>query len=341
MIRKNRFIFCLISLLLAAITMLSGCSAGSPDNILDIGADAFAVGKTEDDYSLINSGTLLDSLIDDFSGSYYQPTGQSMTDDEYDDVKDQIEDSSEEEGASDSKVYKIGSYEDLEKAFYEVYNDTKTQFEFVFVNGYSVNLLDVVEKIYRNIQRKDPIAACGVESWQWGNRGVDYIVKINYFFKKKELVKIKEETVKLVDEAVNKINAFGKSDYEIICAVNKYLCETVVYPDSKPYEPITHTAYGALKNGLAVCEGYTCAAKLILNKFSIKCDIQTGVCTNGEGHAWNLVQLENNWYQMDITWNDGSRNITDYLLVTDEYMKKSRSWEEADYPATPSKPYAA
>jgi hypothetical protein len=117
-------------------------------------------------------------------------------------------------------------------------------------------------------------------------------------------------------------------------------CDTVYYPASEPYAPLTHTAYGALANGEAVCEGYACAAKLLLNELGILCDIQFGVCTNGGGHAWNLVELDGQWYQMDVTWNDGSADRSDYLLVTDDYMRKSRTWDESDYPACAQTAYA-
>ena len=71
----------------------------------------------------------------------------------------------------------------------------------------------------------------------------------------------------------------------------------------------------------------------MLNALGIRCDIQVGECTNGEGHAWNLVELDGNWYQMDITWNDGGGSREDYLLVDDAYMQKSRTWEYSDYPS--------
>ena len=131
------------------------------------------------------------------------------------------------------------------------------------------------------------------------------------------------------------------SDYEKICAVNEYLCDNVYYPDEEPYEPVTHTAYGALKNGCAVCEGYACATKLILNSYGVECDIQVGDCLNGGGHAWNLVKLDGAWYQLDVTWDDQSNDRSDYLLVTDEYMKQSRTWKESDYPISSKVPFSA
>lgn len=336
----------IISLVLIVLFIIpftiSGCKVESPDSVLDEGINSFSTGKTDEDYSIVNSGTLLDELIDKFSGSYYQPTGNKMTDDDYDEAKKDADDPNPPDAPDtniDTTHNTVSNYDELVDVFHKAYDNTSTQFEFTFVNGYSVDLQDVVQEIYWEIQREDPIDASGVDSWQWGFSGSDYIVQIRYFFDVDELIDIKAQTYNLVESAASSIDTNGLSDYEIVCAVNEYLCDTVVYPDTQPYEPVTHTAYGALKNGSAVCEGYACAAKLLLNKFGIMCDIQVGTCTNGEGHAWNLVKLENDWYQMDITWNDGSRNRTDYLLVTDAYMKKSRTWDESQYPATPSKPY--
>ena len=75
--------------------------------------------------------------------------------------------------------------------------------------------------------------------------------------------------------------------------------------------------------------------KAILDRLGVQCDFVVGVCTNGGGHAWNLVNIEGDWYQLDITWNDCISGY-DFFLVTDDYMKGSRTWNYAVYPATPS-----
>ena len=66
---------------------LAACGAKSPQNILDEGMSQFGNGKSEENYYFKNSGVLLDELIDKYSGSYYQPTGTPMTDDQHDDAK--------------------------------------------------------------------------------------------------------------------------------------------------------------------------------------------------------------------------------------------------------------
>ena len=68
------------------------------------------------------------------------------------------------------------------------------------------------------------------------------------------------------------------------------------------------TAYGALVEGSASCEGYARAIQLLLDLQGIDCCIVTGDATNaaGEsvGHAWNQVRIDGEWYHLDATWND-------------------------------------
>lgn len=327
---------------------LSACTTQSSQDILNGGMSQFVSGKTEEDYDIINTGVLLDDLIDKYSGSYYQPSKTPMTDDEHEDAKkaqgDTSSDSSagtgKSESSNDDNIPVVSDMTGLMRVFHDAYDNTSEYIEFKTDNGFTFDFDTDLQTIYTTLQREDPIDVSGVESWSTWNNGNEYYVSINYSFTVDKLKSIKSETVKLVDEAVKKIGADGLSDYEIVCAVNNYLCDIVYYPDKEPYEPITHTAYGALKNGCAVCEGYACATKLILNSYGVESDIEVGYCLNGGGHAWNLVKLDNAWYQLDVTWNDQSNSRTDYLLVTDEYMKQSRTWEKSDYPVSAKNPYS-
>ncbi|KIR01300.1 putative cell wall-binding protease [Lachnospiraceae bacterium TWA4] len=310
---------------------------------MDDGVNRFGSGKLEENYQLIHdSGALLDELIDKYSGSYYYPTASSMTDDEHDKANESENPHGskpdESQTSNDSNITEVSNMTDLMRIFHDAYDKTLEQIEFTTVGGFKVDIEDL-QTVYTQLQREDPIDVSGVESWQTWNMGDKYHIIITYSYEIEELKKIKSETVQLVDDVVKKVATNGLSDYEIVNAVNEYLCDTVYYPNTKPYEPITHTAYGALKNGVAVCEGYACAAKLILNGCGVECDIEVGDCLNGGGHAWNLVKVDSQWYQLDVTWNDESYSRSDYLLVTDDYMKQSRTWDENNYPVTPKVPY--
>ena len=46
---------------------------------------------------------------------------------------------------------------------------------------------------------------------------------------------------------------------------------------------LSYTSYGCLVNRKAVCEGYSKAYKLILNRLNIECEVVSGKATNDMG----------------------------------------------------------
>jgi hypothetical protein len=75
------------------------------------------------------------------------------------------------------------------------------------------------------------------------------------------------------------------------------------------------TAYGALVNGKAVCEGFARAFKLLMDNVGIDCQIVLGYYKNGESyepHSWNKVNYNGKWYLVDPTFsaNDGATKKT-------------------------------
>ena len=101
--------------------------------------------------------------------------------------------------------------------------------------------------------------------------------------------------------------------YDKVRAVHDYLCKRIVYTPDDFY---SHTAYGALISGNAVCDGYALSFQRFMDVLGIPCYIATGV-RNNEPHAWNLVQLDGQWYHIDVTWDDQTWGIIrDYFLIS-------------------------
>ncbi len=117
--------------------------------------------------------------------------------------------------------------------------------------------------------------------------------------------------------------------YEIELQLHNLLCANTVYVNN-PDEKMIYTAYGAIVNGRALCEGYSRAMQLLLSKFGITAIPVTGVA-DGEGHMWNQVLIGGNWYNLDVTWNDQSDgkisheyfNVPDSQIVQDHTFSKN------------------
>ena len=89
--------------------------------------------------------------------------------------------------------------------------------------------------------------------------------------------------------------------YNFVKSVHDYLCNNIVYINNQLR---CHDAYGALVEGVSVCQGYAEAFKLICNYYKIPCVLLTGTA-NGGGHMWNAVQMDDGlWYLLDVTWDD-------------------------------------
>jgi hypothetical protein len=126
---------------------------------------------------------------------------------------------------------------------------------------------------------------------------------------------------KVSDIKTNYTNpSYGELENEYI--VHDYILENCTYDRSVVIPEISHTAYGALVYGVAVCDGYAKAVKQLLND----CGIESGIVTNtAENHAWNYVKIEGQYYHLDVTWNDPvpetNESIYKYFNISDAVLK--------------------
>ena len=109
-------------------------------------------------------------------------------------------------------------------------------------------------------------------------------------------------------------------------------------PFIKGYTP--YSIEGIFVYKTAVCDGYSQAFQLCMELLGIPCVRIIGTA-NGGGHAWNAVQLEGEWYQVDVTWDDplpDSPGVIrySYFNITDAEMSQDHDYTW-DYSATGTK----
>lgn len=83
-----------------------------------------------------------------------------------------------------------------------------------------------------------------------------------------------------------------------------------------------YTAYGALVEGKAVCDGYARAMQLLCQYADLNCLLVDGMA-DGDYHRWNLILIDGDWYHLDITWCDADTMLQyNYFNLTDDIIQK-------------------
>ena len=156
---------------------------------------------------------------------------------------------------------------------------------------------------------------------------------------------IKEEVARLADELVTS----QMSEGEIVRAFHDYIVLHTAYDEhaaetcgeSDCYDP-AYSAYGLLKNGDAVCEGYAQVLTLLLDAVGIENYYVQGDAGD-ELHAWNLVKVDGHYYYIDTTWDDPAPDeegvvYDDYFLVSADELD-DHHWKRDDYPKSAAHRY--
>lgn len=102
---------------------------------------------------------------------------------------------------------------------------------------------------------------------------------------------------------LDELDLDGKSDYEKIRAVYDSLTANVKYDNVHGSDyTLKFTAYAALVDHLAVCQGYATA----FYRLCLAAGVDTRIITSSNmGHAWNIAALGGTYYALDATWDAG------------------------------------
>ena len=132
---------------------------------------------------------------------------------------------------------------------------------------------------------------------------------------------------KKVDEMINSLQS-ELSEYERekilhdnLLSACKYKSGVESSKDGWQY----FSAYGAIVTGEAGCEGYAKAMQILLSKAGIPCFTVRGE-SDGVSHMWNVVELNNEWYHLDATWDDNDKDgfiIYEYFNLDSDNIKRT------------------
>ncbi len=162
------------------------------------------------------------------------------------------------------------------------------------------------------------------------------------------------ELTTAVNSLLSSLNLEGKTNYEKFRTIYDYMTENIVYDYANLHDDsykLKYTAYAALINKTAVCQGYALLLYRLLLEEGIDARLIAGNATNSsgesEGHAWNIVKLGRYYYNTDSTWDasyhQGGVDYAFYLRNMENFNKDHVRDEEylsddfmAKYPMSPN-----
>ncbi|MBQ7938910.1 MAG: hypothetical protein IJ281_00840 [Clostridia bacterium] len=214
------------------------------------------------------------------------------------------------------------------------------------INLYSFNIsassenVDIISDIL-NYELIDCFHVSGAFRYSYYNGDRIMTLYVTYTMTPEEYAEKKAAWDKAVDEVIGDIRGnTSLTDEESALLIHDRLALRCEY-DYENYlantlPDISYTAYGCLVNGRSVCQGYAEAYQYLLEQVGIDSYLCASDALN---HVWNIVEIDGDYYHVDVTWDDpvwdvpGYVRHTNFLCSSDVFLA---SHEAQDYDTSPN-----
>ena len=190
------------------------------------------------------------------------------------------------------------------KADFEELSLTKAELERV------VYAFDLYEPLYSYVSLEN----CMVR----GRNNIVKDVDMAYYYDKATHSKMTSAAVSEADKILSKITP-SMSDFEVLKLFHDEIITRCVYDKTAQNR---NFMYGVLVEGRATCTGYAKTFQYLCNRVGIENTCVFG-SAGGEGHMWNMVKLDGEWYEVDITWDDTTLDELDDEIFYEFFLVDS------------------
>ena len=169
--------------------------------------------------------------------------------------------------------------------------------------------------------------------YEWVTSGDTVTFTFHYYMSYYTTAAQEQELNGVVSSILGQLNVGGKGEFAKVKAVYDWLCANVVYDyvhlGDVSYER-QFTAYAALKDRVAVCQGYSVAMYRLCLELGVECRVIGDDIIN---HAWNAVRLGGGYYYADSTWDTGNYDYggTVYFLRGREFWSTNHIGTNSAY----------
>lgn len=218
--------------------------------------------------------------------------------------------------------------------------ETNITLPYKTTNSNTKEVMNTLFNAYKEVASKNEYTNYNRSNVSYGLSGspgnYTFTLKITY----RETKEQTEYVMKQAKAIVSSITQVGMDDHEKVKAIHDYVVKHISYDTS--YK--AYTAYEALVNRSAVCQGYALLTYQLLKEAGIENHFVVGT-GDGQPHAWNLVKIENKWYHLDTTFDDPvpdeqGRVTYSYFNLSDEQIARNHEWNRGDYPQATTNYYS-
>ncbi|MGN1102718.1 MAG: transglutaminase domain-containing protein, partial [Huintestinicola sp.] len=219
----------------------------------------------------------------------------------------------------DDSRYIYSQLSPKEKEYYDIIRDAAMNFEdkAVFPEALDPELL---RKLYISVYYQEE-RIFWLSSMFYRPASESDTLMLTYRFTETECAELQAEIDAETAEIFSSFND-DTSDYEKLKRFHDQLVLNCTFSMDTDY---VNTIYGALCDGYAQCEGYAFAFDYLCSLADIDCFTLSGTNSEGALHAWNVVKLEDMWYNVDCTWDDPILSPVDEDFVRYYYFLASDS----------------
>lgn len=171
-------------------------------------------------------------------------------------------------------------------------------------------------------------------------------LRLNYTYDSKEQLNEKiDEIDRIINNIINECNIVDGESFNNEVKLHDYLGESISYYKYDKISDIPnkcHNIYGALIEKSAVCDGIAKALQILLDRVNINSLVISGNLKS-EPHAWNLIEIDGEWYHTDLTSNKSIESVDEnvvvhsYFNITNDEIKVTHTIDEENiFPQTTS-----
>ncbi len=153
------------------------------------------------------------------------------------------------------------------------------------------------------------IAAWRFEASCTGNEETHYDVSADYTVDFYTTAEQEQQIEEKIRETGWDLGLEELGEYDRLRAIYRYITANIEYDFTNLYNDdhtLKYTAYAALFDGKAVCQGFSSLFYRMTNAYGLDARIISGTAgEDAQPHAWNIVRIGNNYYHVDCTWDAG------------------------------------